>query len=161
MHLHQTGSFHYPSPRHSLEVVYFQSESPAVLRRAASHRGSFQKVRAPHRTPALTLQSFFFLKGVIIYFSADVIFFRSHLYSLDLVGHHHGVLLADLGGGLGLVVVGTVVLVRVPVDAAEQVAAAAVEPWKNRRASVRDTSEGFVAARSCWSMAVQFDWILH
>lgn len=42
-------------------------------------------------------------------------------------------------------------------DAAEQVAAAAVKPWKNRRASVRDTSEGSMAARSRWSMAVQFN----
>lgn len=33
------------------------------------------------------------------------------LYSLDLVGHHHRVLLADLGGGVRFVVVGTVVLV--------------------------------------------------
>ena len=51
------------------------------------------------------------------------------LYSLDLVRHHHRVLLADLGGGLRLVVVRTVVLVRVPVDSAKQVATATVEAW--------------------------------
>lgn len=52
----------------------------------------------------------------------------SHLlYSLDLVSHYHGILFADLGGSLGLVIIGTVVLVRVPVDAAEQVATATVE----------------------------------
>lgn len=56
-----------------------------------------------------------------------VVVVLSNLYSLDLVGHHHGVLLTDLGGSLGLVIVGTVVLVGVPVDAAEQVAAATVK----------------------------------
>jgi len=55
-----------------------------------------------------------------------------NLYSLDLVGHHHGVLFTDLGGGLGLVIIGTVVLVGVPVDATEQVSTATVEPWKHK-----------------------------
>lgn len=50
------------------------------------------------------------------------------LYSLDLVSDHHGVLLADLGGRLGLVVIGTVVLIRVPVEATEQVPTATVKP---------------------------------
>lgn len=53
-----------------------------------------------------------------------------NLYSLDLVGHHHGVLFTDLGGGLSLVIIGTVVLVGVPVDATEQVSTATVEPCK-------------------------------
>ena len=56
----------------------------------------------------------------------------SNLYSLDLVGHHHRVLFTDLGGSLSLVIIGTVVLVGVPVDAAEQVATAAVETWKHK-----------------------------
>lgn len=55
-----------------------------------------------------------------------------NLYSLDLVGHHHGVLFTDLGGGLSLVIIGTVVLVGVPVDATEQVSTATVEPWKHK-----------------------------
>ena len=62
------------------------------------------------------------------------------LYSLDLVGHHHRVLLADLGGGLGFVVIGAVVLVRVPVDPAEEVAAAAVEPWVAQSNTQRSTA---------------------
>lgn len=55
----------------------------------------------------------------------------SNLYSLDLVGHHHRVLLTDLGGGFCLIIVGTVVLVRVPVDATEQVATTTVKAWKH------------------------------
>lgn len=62
----------------------------------------------------------------------------SHLlYSLDLVSHHHGVLFADLGGSLGLVIIGTVVLVRVPVDAAEQVATATVETWRPKNQGLK------------------------
>lgn len=62
----------------------------------------------------------------------------SHLlYSLDLVSHHHGVLFADLGGSLGLVIIGTVVLVRVPVDAAEQVATATVETWRRKNQGLK------------------------
>lgn len=50
------------------------------------------------------------------------------LYSLDLIGDHDGILLADLGGSLRLVVVGAVVLVRVAMKSTEQVPTAAVEP---------------------------------
>lgn len=50
------------------------------------------------------------------------------LYSLNLIGDHDGVLLADLGGSLCLVVVGAVVLVRVAVKSTEEVPTAAVEP---------------------------------
>lgn len=55
---------------------------------------------------------------------------QSFSYSLDLLGHHHGVLFADLGGGIGPVVVRTVVLVGVPVDPAEQVPTATIKTCK-------------------------------
>lgn len=45
-------------------------------------------------------------------------------------------------------------LVGVPVDAAEQVATATVEPWKQRGGggqSVKDMSEGSELSRLCWS----------
>ncbi len=71
-----------------------------------------------------------FVKEVVIVAATAVI--SSNLYSLDLVGHHHGVLFADLGSSLGLVIIGTVVLVGVPVDATEQVTTATVKPWKHR-----------------------------
>lgn len=54
------------------------------------------------------------------------------LYSLDLVSHHHWILFTYLGSGLSLVIIGTVVLVRVPVDATEQVATATVKSWKQK-----------------------------
>lgn len=56
----------------------------------------------------------------------------SNLYSLDLVSHHHRVLFTNLGGSLGLVIIGTVMLVGVSVDATEQVATATVEPWNHK-----------------------------
>lgn len=59
-------------------------------------------------------------------------------YSLDLLGHHHGVLFADLGGGVGPVVVRTVVLVGVPVDPAEQVSTATVKAWKRSEKGVKN-----------------------
>lgn len=61
-----------------------------------------------------------------------IFFFFSHLYSLNLVSHNNRVLFTDLGGGLGLVIIGAVVLVGVPVDATEQVATATVEPWRHK-----------------------------
>lgn len=69
-------------------------------------------------------------KGIVIDAATDVVL--PNLYSLDFVSHHHGILFTDLGGSLGLVIIGTVVLVRVPVDATEQVATATVEPWKHK-----------------------------
>lgn len=54
------------------------------------------------------------------------------LYSLDLVGHHHWVLFADLGSSLSLVIIGTVVLVGVPVYPTEEVATATVKAWKHK-----------------------------
>lgn len=62
------------------------------------------------------------------------------LYSLDLVGHDHGILLADLGGGFGLVVVGAVVDVRVAVEATEQVATATVETCESHSLAAQETS---------------------
>ena len=56
----------------------------------------------------------------------------SNLYSLDLVSNHNRVLFTDLGSSFGLVIVGAVVLVRVAVDATEQVPTATVEPWKHK-----------------------------
>lgn len=50
------------------------------------------------------------------------------LYSLNLIGHHHRVLFADLGRSLRLVVVGAVVLVRVAMESTEEIPTAAVEP---------------------------------
>lgn len=90
---------------------------------AARCQCSFQKVHT--HTPV-------FVKDVVIVVASTVVVVvvLLNLYSLDLVGHNHGVLFTDLGGSLGLVIVGTVVLVGVPVDAAEQVAAAAVEACK-------------------------------
>lgn len=56
----------------------------------------------------------------------------SDLYSLDLVRHHHWVLFTDLGSSLSLVIIGTVVLVGVPVYPTEQVATATVKAWKHK-----------------------------
>lgn len=81
-----------------------------------------------------------FVKDVVIVAANAVIL--SNLYSLDLVSHHHGVLFADLGGSLGFVIIGTVVLVGVPVDATEQVATATVKPWKHKgQGSKREQDE--------------------
>lgn len=82
---------------------------------------SFQKVHT--HTPV-------FVKGVVVVAATDVV--SSDLYSLDLVGHHHGVLFTDLGSSLSLVIIGTVVLVGVSVDATEQVATATVKAWKHK-----------------------------
>lgn len=57
----------------------------------------------------------------------------SDLYSLDLVGHHHRVLFADLGSSFGLVVIRTVVLVGVPMDATEEVTTAAVKSCNHKK----------------------------
>lgn len=132
MHLHQTGSSHLfllPPPRHSLEVVILKS-SPFSLHLAVCARAHFKRF-------TLILQSL--MSKVSSSFSPLMSSFSSHLYSLDLVGHHHGVLFADLGGGFGLVIIGAVVLVGVPVDTTEQVATATVEPWKHRSQRVSDT----------------------
>lgn len=51
------------------------------------------------------------------------------LYSLDLVGHHHRILLADFGRGFSFVVVWAVVLVWITVKPTEEVSTATVEPW--------------------------------
>lgn len=76
-----------------------------------------------------------FMSRVQSYFSLCGWFLT--LYSLNLVGDHYRVLLADLGSCLSLVVVRTVVLVGVPMDTAEQVPTATVEPW-SRVQKVRD-----------------------
>lgn len=62
----------------------------------------------------------------------NTVFLFFYLYSLDLVSHNYGILFTDFGGSLGLVVVGTVVLVGVSMDAAEQVTAATVEPLRHK-----------------------------
>ncbi|TNN86425.1 hypothetical protein EYF80_003195 [Liparis tanakae] len=67
--------------------------------------------------------------------------------NIAAVSHHHRVLFADLGGSLGLVIVGTVVLVGVPVDATEQVATATVEPWKHKVRGVADDVTGKATCR--------------
>lgn len=51
-------------------------------------------------------------------------------YSLDLLSNHHWVLLTDLVGSFGFVIVGTVVFVRVTVDPTEKIPTAATETWK-------------------------------
>lgn len=63
---------------------------------------------------------------------------RARSYSLDLVGDHHGVLLPDLGGGLGSVVVRAAVLVRVTVNPTENVPTAAVKTWNAGQEKVSD-----------------------
>lgn len=70
-----------------------------------------------------------FQKRVVIVATAVALF---NLYSLDLVGHNHRVLFTDLGGSFSLVIIGTVVLVGVPVDATEKVSAATVKSWKQK-----------------------------
>lgn len=119
MHLPQTGSFFFLL-FFFLEVVIFHKSSPFNPHMATRCQCSFQKVHT--HTPV-------FVKDVVIGV-ASIVVVVLNLYSLDLVGHHHGVLFTDLGGSLGLVIVGAVVLVGVPVDAAEQVSAAAVEACK-------------------------------
>lgn len=54
-------------------------------------------------------------------------------YSLDLLGDHHGVLFADLGGGVRLVVVRAVVLIGVTVDTAKQIPTATIKTWGEKK----------------------------
>lgn len=55
------------------------------------------------------------------------------LYSLDLIGHHYRIFLADLGGGFRLVIVRAIVLVWVPVNSTEQITASTVKTCKIRK----------------------------
>ena len=76
--------------------------------------------------------------------------FCQNLYSLDLVSHYHGVLFTDLGSSLGLVVIGTVVLVGVPMDATEQVATATVESWKHKDQGSKLVHENRTTIQDRW-----------
>lgn len=128
MHLPQTGSFLFPPSLfcYFLEAVIVKFESFFT----PSCQCSCQSF--PTHTPV-------FVKGLVIVVAAVVILLA--LYSLDLVGHHHRVLFADLGGGLCLVVIGAVVLIGVPVEATEQVATATVKPWWHKGQRLKAESE--------------------
>lgn len=101
-----------------------QSLKPVFVSRVLSYSSPYQKVFPRDNTAVVffLLLSFFLKKNKS----------GKNLYSLDLVSNNHRILFTDLSSSLGLVIIGTVVLVGVSVDATEQVATATVEPWKHK-----------------------------
>lgn len=68
-------------------------------------------------------------------------------YSLDLVGNHHRIFLANLVRGFSFVIVGAVMLVRVTVKSTKKVSAAAVETWNTTAEDAPSQPGEFRAAK--------------
>lgn len=71
----------------------------------------------------------------------------SSSYSLDLVGNHHRIFLANLVGGFSFVVVRAVMLVGVTVKSTKKVSTAAVETWNTTAEDAPSQTGDFRAAK--------------
>ena len=97
----------------------------------------------------------FVFLSVVLGFSRFPVFLSQ---LLDLLCHHDGVLLPQPGRRRAPVVEGTVMLVRVAVDGAEQVAAATVEPWSGEG---RGTERRQSFRKRLLNIEIGYNWLLN